>query len=413
VDPADPARMVAAWQQDRIFGGGALGIVTAASADGGFSWRRSTPPLSVCSGGSYPRVSDPVASVGPGVGGSPIVAFLSAIGVRADRRTDVIASTSTDGGANWNPPVVVRSADDAIGGTDKEWLHTDPNRPGTAFLVWVEFPKPKAGEPRVFDVAFFSRTDDAGRTWSAPAEVYGALTETQFHQSAVLPDGTLYDAFTELRPRGGNGPAERIAVSRSADGGRTWGPAVTAADFTYSIVERPGQRIRADSLQFGLTSTPGDGLAVLWIEDPTLGDHRVLFARSGDEGRTWSAPTVITSGQGAVFVPQLASANRGSLGALWYEVEPTAGPGLPTDVWFASSADGGAHWDRQHVAGPFDLDRAAPSPEGDFVGDYQGLAGLPDGFVLLWSMPHPLPRTSPATVFFTAARPRPPVLRLP
>jgi hypothetical protein len=98
VDPADPTRVVAAWQQDRIFGGGALGVVTAASADGGFSWRRSMPPLSVCSGGSYSRVSDPVVSMGPGIGGSPGVAFLSAIGVRADRRTDVIVSTSTGGG---------------------------------------------------------------------------------------------------------------------------------------------------------------------------------------------------------------------------------------------------------------------------------------------------------------------------
>src|SRR5262245_21910411 len=45
VDPDDPERLLGAWQQDRNFRGGALGIVTASSTDGGASWDTDTPAI--------------------------------------------------------------------------------------------------------------------------------------------------------------------------------------------------------------------------------------------------------------------------------------------------------------------------------------------------------------------------------
>ncbi|HEX7838937.1 MAG TPA: hypothetical protein VF469_15775 [Kofleriaceae bacterium] len=38
VDPTDPAHLVGAWQQDRWSNGGANGLGTAASFDGGATW---------------------------------------------------------------------------------------------------------------------------------------------------------------------------------------------------------------------------------------------------------------------------------------------------------------------------------------------------------------------------------------
>lgn len=48
---------------------------------------------------------------------------------------------------------------------------------------------------------------------------------------------------------------------------------------------------------------------------------------------------------------------------------------LTTDVWFVHSQDGGATWERSHLAGPFDM-RQAPLNGGYTVGDYTGLDAI-------------------------------------
>ncbi|MGB5101950.1 MAG: hypothetical protein WBO04_01355 [Steroidobacteraceae bacterium] len=64
IDPSNPNHLVAAWQQDRMSDGGARGLATAVSIDGGATW--STPrasPFSQCAGGSFSRTSDPWVAV--------------------------------------------------------------------------------------------------------------------------------------------------------------------------------------------------------------------------------------------------------------------------------------------------------------------------------------------------------------
>ncbi len=43
IDPSNPNHLVAAWQQDRLSDGGARGLATAVSVDGGSSWTGSGP----------------------------------------------------------------------------------------------------------------------------------------------------------------------------------------------------------------------------------------------------------------------------------------------------------------------------------------------------------------------------------
>lgn len=86
------------------------------------------------------------------------------------------------------------------------------------------------------------------------------------------------------------------------------------------------------------------------------------------------------------FLPTLAVGGDGRLGATWYDLRDAgAGPGLGTEVWLGTSSDGGVTWRARRLDGPFDL-RAAPvaTGEGPFVGDYEGLAGLPSGFAALY-----------------------------
>lgn len=52
VNPANARNVIAVWQQDRWSNGGARGLVTAASHDGGVTWTRTFAHFSTCSDGT-------------------------------------------------------------------------------------------------------------------------------------------------------------------------------------------------------------------------------------------------------------------------------------------------------------------------------------------------------------------------
>jgi hypothetical protein len=65
INPTDPDNIIAVWQQDRWSTGGARGLLTAVSHDGGVTWDTTFPHFSTCAGGTaanrgnYERSSDP------------------------------------------------------------------------------------------------------------------------------------------------------------------------------------------------------------------------------------------------------------------------------------------------------------------------------------------------------------------
>ena len=52
VNPTNPDNIIAVWQQDRWSNGGARGLLTAVSHDGGDSWATTFPHFSTCAGGT-------------------------------------------------------------------------------------------------------------------------------------------------------------------------------------------------------------------------------------------------------------------------------------------------------------------------------------------------------------------------
>src|SRR5439155_22321825 len=71
VNPRNPNNLVGVWQQDRWSNGGARGLVSGASLDGGRTWVQGMAAFSRCTGGSaanggdYARASDPWVSFAP------------------------------------------------------------------------------------------------------------------------------------------------------------------------------------------------------------------------------------------------------------------------------------------------------------------------------------------------------------
>src|SRR5213596_1137423 len=58
VNPANSSNLIAVWQQDRWSDGGAHGLVTAVSHNGGSSWARLFPHFSTCAGGTAANGGD-------------------------------------------------------------------------------------------------------------------------------------------------------------------------------------------------------------------------------------------------------------------------------------------------------------------------------------------------------------------
>jgi hypothetical protein len=136
IDPLDARHLVGVWQQDRWSNGGANGLMTGVTFDGGLTWTRVALPYSVCSGGPYQRASDPWVTFAPdgtahqiGFGFTP-----TSIGLLA--QAAMMASRSTDGGRTWSAPITLfgeANEDDAI---DKESITADAHDASLVYAVW-------------------------------------------------------------------------------------------------------------------------------------------------------------------------------------------------------------------------------------------------------------------------------------
>jgi hypothetical protein len=379
VSPADPAFLVGVWQQDRFSSKGALGIAVAVSRNSGRTWSASRLPyLSSCGGGSYSWLSDPQVGIGP----SRRI-YVSTIAVGEPGQA-VLVSSSSDFGRSWTRPAVVRSVDDGSAILDKPALLVDRYRRDTAYEVWVEYPR-STGESlsslRV-DTAFISRSQDGGRTWSAPARLYGSNTENQNHVLLQLADRTLVDVFAEGYRLSMPALTEEIRVVRSSDGGKSWSPPVTVARFPFSIATSGRHQIRASGQD--VSAFAGRKSVYVSWEYNTPDHSQIGVVYSTDEGRTWITPADPVDGPATAFLPDIAVDARGRVALTWYQ--STSSLGDPTTVQFGELDPGTARWNIKALIGPFSLDQATPSPEGYFLGDYESLTPSPCGFRLFDSI---------------------------
>ena len=419
VDPEEPRRLVATWQQDRFpIDGGALSNLVAWSSDSGRTWRGTRlPGLSRCTSGRDERSSDPWLSIG----GDRRVYLASltfsetaAALIGAAGPTGLSAAYSTDHGRTFSrqATIVEENIYD-----DREAVTADPRRPGRAYVAWVR----RLGAFGESGAEYFSRTTDGGGSWSEPSLIQtvepGNLPDPTLLD--VLPDGTLLNVFLVA-----NGTAVlhqsnpdvplvpwTVMSSRSSDGGRTWSPPVRIASIENPVApEDPdsGADVRAFPV-ISIAHGPS-GAYVVWNEISSYSSSRILLARSTDGGRNWSPPQTVAAVKTQAFLPNVAVARGGTVGVSFDDFrgdKPRDGQ-LTTDVWLRHSHDGGRTWHETHLGGPFDMLTTPPTSStevaGRFVGDYQGLVGLPSGFGALYAMGKPESRSGPSDIFYTRVR---------
>jgi len=390
VDPTDPAHLVAAWQQDRWSNGGANGIRTAVTFDAGATWSVSTPRFGRCgggdpdNGGGYDRASDPWVAVA--ADGTPFqvgLVFDSSSG-----RNAIVASRSIDGGRSWTDPTVLRADTDPDVFNDKESITADPVDPGRVYAVWDRVTgETRPMQPIGTGPAWFARTTDGA--WEEARPIYdpGLDAQTLGNVIAVLPDGTLIDAFALITAASTSAPVYTLAVIRSPDKGLSWSDPIRIAPMQRLGVQDPDNNefVRTGGALPEIAVDRSSGAVyIVWQNAQTEFSTGIAMVRSVDGGMSWSPPVFANGVRGAAaFTPMVAVAGDGTVGVTYYDLRDNHlgdTSSFRLTAWLATSHDGGATWSDEALSEPFDL-RPASLGEAYFLGDYQGLAVSDGAFV--------------------------------
>lgn len=209
-------------------------------------------------------------------------------------------------------------------------------RDGTLFAAYREGVGHVGMDGRLLSVT----SADGGRTWSAPRVLLDTPYDDRDPKITVTARGTLFATYFEIDWRPVPAISRGTSVLRSDDGGRTWsapkkiGTAMTGP----SDESDSGYRLGWAASHGAIVATPGGALlAPLYGTLPHDKWQRASVVRSTDGGRTWHGETVLAAKPGMHFQePVLTVLRDGQLVAV---IRTNTGV-----AYLARSLDGGAHW---------------------------------------------------------------------
>jgi len=328
------------------------------SFDGGVHWNQSPIPLPA---GEEPKCYDP--DVAFAADGALLLSFVTLKG-RANAPDAVWLARSPDGGQTLSDPIRVR-------GPLKYQvrLAADPANPKRLYLTWVDsrevgpFRFAEAGNP-----IRASRSDDGGRTWSAPIRLNPYARARAVAPTPVVgPKGELYVLYLDLgddvldyegghQGRGGAPYAGRwkLVMARSTDRGVTWDESVADDNLV------PTGRFVAFTPPFpSLAVDRRSGTIYAGFHDGRRGNPDVYVWKRPPGSRRWSAPVQVNdtppTDRSSQLLPRLSVAPGGRLDVLYYDRRGDRSDST-NEVSLQSSFDGGRSFlPRLRLSGrPFD-----------------------------------------------------------
>jgi hypothetical protein len=207
----------------------------------------------------------------------------------------------------------------------------------------------------------FLATFDGGRSWTADvrAPLFDSRTLSGDPSFAGFLDGGFLYAYLEYRGGGSSLSAVDVVVSRSDDGGRTFGALALAADGTASTsYDKPYLTVDAGP------ASPFRGTAYLAVPDFLRG-MTVFVSRDG--GAQWTGPTLLApAGTLLQHAPVPVVAPDGTVYVFYIEYGFGTQP-YTYSIRYAASGDGGQTWGAPVIAlaglptpGEFRLKNADP-----------------------------------------------------
>ena len=256
-----------------------------------------TPFAANCNGVPQAGIAYPNAEVEPFVAANPLRP-LNLVGVwQQDRWSDggsqgLGTGSSTDGGRSWArvfPPFTRCAGGNAGNGGDYErgsdpWVSFSPN--GVAHQMVLGY-SPSATGTQTQSAMLVSRSLDGGRSWG-PIHTLVANSAERFNdKNTITADPTdarfVYAVWDRLSyvPGEGAGP---ILLARSTDNGQSWGPA--------RIIYDPGEN--AQTIGNRIEVLPNGILVNLFTQIDFVSNSATLrVIRSTDKGQTWSQAIVV------------------------------------------------------------------------------------------------------------------------
>lgn len=165
VNPFNDKNLVAVYQESRFRDGGARALNFSTSMDGGVTWvEGSLPQLTQELGGPWERASDPWVAFGP----DNRVYYVTLDFNETNPANQIGVSVSADGGLTWGPPVKVFRSELDFNDKEAIEVDTHPTSPyfGNVYVAWDINISQGAGFARQH--LLLARSTDGGASYRAP-----------------------------------------------------------------------------------------------------------------------------------------------------------------------------------------------------------------------------------------------------
>jgi len=260
---------------------------------------------------------------------------------------DILVARSTDHGRTWSSPALLNSNGGTdTGGDQLPVIKTDGH--GRWIVLW-QSTDPLAGTLGPDLDVLYSISTNLGTSWSPPQPLNSnATVDTADDRSPTLDtDGKgAWIAAWHASNTGAGGTDQEVFYARSTDDGASWSPAA-ALNSNASLDSGD---------DFGVSlATAGAGVWIAtWSSTDDLGaasdfDGDLAWARSVDNGATWSAPAFLNSNaatdDGEDFNSQVRTDGRGTWLVVWESGASLGGTvGTDQDILGIRSTDNGTTW---------------------------------------------------------------------